>query len=307
MALHIAREVKTLTDYIEYCLMEYNNPFYDFFDFSITKDEYLSFLEEIGECKSLAFFDVVKVRGELINFDSLDSIENARVGYGETYYIVRLIDKVEHKIKNTYVAETHIIDPVIDLNLVKVCGDPYNRRYEEIIQHEVAHFYKAIKRYHKRVKNIDTRNYRELSRLREIACKNCYNENLTIRFIAEMYYFLNREEQSAFANGLYKRLVIENPMDVYACIADTREFKYLKGFKRVLQDIDRYIEDEDWFEAKKLFYGETVSSAHAKKMIKTFLRREVPKFQKKISGVITKYLEEEIMRGYHKREYRFRY
>jgi len=293
--LHIADGVKELTTYIEHRLSKYKNPKGDNFNFSITKKEYILYLHSLGYsnsvCENLAFFENLQIQGRISNYTH-PHLMSGKTGFGELNKNPKMNFTTPPNVKK-HRADIKIDNPNIALYLGKLHGEPYAPRYYEVIQHEVSHLYNAIKKFHN--KNYGySKNFTKLSNMYNKSKENLNNSNDIVKLFAEIYYYLCRNEQSAFANGLYRRLIsekpnFETPENVENYLHNTVQYQQLLIFKDVLSDIDNFVVDEEWNEAKELFFGRSVSNEQVKKTIKLFLYREIPNFQKKLSGIVMKY------------------
>jgi len=290
--LHIADEVKELTAYIEFRLSKYNNRYKDSFNFIITKEDYLSYLSKIGfskeESNPIVFFEKITIQGYIKNYTSVESMGRG-IGTGELIKNPK-IDYTTQDNKNTR-ADIKIDNPIITLQLCKLNGEPYPPKYHEVIQHEVSHLYETIKKLHNKNYGYTKNNIRLLDKY-NIAKEHFNSNNEIIKTFSEIYYYLDRGEQSAFSNGLYRCLVadkppLENIEENY--LINTIQYKQLGIFNDVLKDIDNFVEDDEWNEAKILFFGQSPSNEQVKSSIKIFLYREIPNFQRKLFGVVMKY------------------
>jgi hypothetical protein len=280
--LHISDEVKVLTKYISNHLASLGE---GYFVIRYNIENYKKYLKSVGyndnQINKYTFFNTILVSAMIYNYSDIKMVS----GYGET----KSIPTFE---KNNFGEETiSIKSSSIDLHLGLLNGKPYSSAFYEPIQHEISHIFQRFQEVKSGYPKASDNTYRNFKKY-EIAKENIKNKNWYISTLFEIYYYLNRSEQSAYTNGLYSILIntgrIINNLDEF--LRNTFQYKKLFHLKEIYNNIDTWEENSlQFIEAKKLFFKPSITSKQAKSSVKVFLHNEIPNFEGKLNGVVRKY------------------
>jgi hypothetical protein len=283
---HIADEVLELSQFIQNKILNYKKTYGVFIIF---KHEYKKYLQT-NKITPATIEDCLFFNDLDVSFDITDYNDANHTGGGGS-----LSKNVSYKTVKNNNGEDETIAlihrAIIELHLNTLNGKVYPPDFTEPIKHEVNHLYQLYKKYNNKSINISNITGKLTKKYAE-AKKYINSDNWYVQTISQIYYYLNREEQDAYVNGLYANLIdskiIFNDIDNF--IQNTRQYKWLNHFKGVYNHINEWnLEDDEYIIAKNIFFDKSLTSRQVWSSIKNFLNSEIPNFEKKLNGVVRKY------------------
>jgi len=290
--LHIADEVKELTRYVKNIVKNYG---VGTSHFDVNRGQYVNYLVKRGynseNIKEYAFF-------EYINFTvNIENVSNFDDQGGGTHTPIYSDDDIvftgDNPNKRQYNVRITNNKADIILNLYLVNGQIIPQSYDEVIQHELQHAYQNMRHRHGQ-KNTLTKTYVRMGEKYAGAKRNVNSSNPYAKDISEIYYYLNRSEQDSYANGLYSSLTSNKPTNLQSFLNTTRQYQVLNSLKNIYKNIEYWKrlngeEYNQFKEARNLFFPTSLTDEQVVNSLKNHLHQELPRFEKKLSGVVSKY------------------
>jgi hypothetical protein len=285
--LHVADEVKELVRYLKPIMFKLKMGKHNF---TISKDEYTVYLTKRGynsaAITKLAFFLELYFD---VNVTS-DTYGGNAVAVHNKNDIKWLPNKYLGKHDQAIIIEDKAN---IELSFKMINNSLDNPENNEAIIHELNHVFQTMRKSNK-VRIFSKHKIRMFDKY-TIAKNNTNNKNYFIKTLSKIYYYLNRDEQDAYGNGLYAILIKNKPNKPQEFVKYTQQYERLNYFKTLLNNIDIWQNKTyqmEFQEAKELFFNKALSDEFMLKSIKTYLTQEISRYEKILSGNLSKYLKD---------------
>jgi hypothetical protein len=281
--LHIAEEVVLLSNYIKSRILSANN---NRGSFSVTHDYYKRYLcYKCGYKKydKFLFFNEIKVYYFINDYTNDDEM-------------------MESKNSSTNVKVSTFIEYIIlRLHLIRINGVPDPGNFDEVIQHEVNHAYQIFLKdkktsfINKDKSPVSKKTLNKWFRVYEIAKNNINSDNIYIKKLSNIFYYLDEKEQDGYVNGLFSNLINSKRIDnINLFLSNTRQYITLNYLKEIQSDFDNWEKDNiQVIEAKNLFFSENTSFDNFIRSIKGYTNEGIKRYSNKLAGVVTKFKNEQ--------------